>query len=138
MSALPILIEFFNKGIKVRVEGADLALTAPQGSLTAALLSRVKNEKSALLLSLDQIREKAGEDWSDVANDPTQLKTFADMLAIDEMRHRGVVPDHYTATTKCRHCGPVPIWEGCPPEVLGCPWCFNRHAGLPIPTGIAR
>ncbi len=133
MSALPLLIEFWNKGIKVRVEGSELALTAPRGVLTPCLVSRVKNEKPALLVSLDKIREKAGDDWMEVSKDPAQLKAFADLVAISEMRERGIVPDHYSATTECRLCGPVPIFEGCPPEVGGCPWCFNRLKGLPIP-----
>jgi hypothetical protein len=133
MSALPLLIEFSEMGIKVRVEGTDLALTAPKGALTSSFVSRIKEEKMALLVSLDRIRDKAGYDWLEVANDPAQLKTFVDMLAIEDMRHRGVVPNHYTAATECQRCGPVPVWEGCPPEVKGCPWCFNRHAGLPIP-----
>ena len=133
MSALPLLMEFSDKGIKVRVDGADLALTAPKGSLTPTLISRIKIEKPALLISLDQIREKAGDDWLAVANDPDQLRCFADMLAIEDMRQRGIVPDHYTAITECRYCGFVPIWSGCPPEILGCPWCFNRIKGLQIP-----
>ena len=133
MSALPLLIEFSEKGIKVRVEGSDLALSAPKGTLTSSLVSRIKDEKMALLVSLDKIREKVGDDWEEIVNDPAQLKTFAEMLAIEDMRHRGIVPSHYTSTTKCRHCGPVPIWEGCPPNILGCPWCFNRVTGLPIP-----
>lgn len=58
---------------------------------------------------------------------------FADLVAITEMREKGQVPAHYTATTKCRHCGPVPIFEGCPPKVDGCPWCLNRLAGRAIP-----
>ena len=57
----------------------------------------------------------------------------AHLSLIIEMRERGQIPNHYTSTTTCKHCGPVPIWDGCPPEVLGCPWCFNRHKGLPIP-----
>jgi hypothetical protein len=133
MSALPLLIEFSEKGIKVRVEGSDLALTAPKGALTSSLVSRIKEEKTELLISLDKIREKAGDDWLEVAKDPAQLKAFADLLAIEDMRQQGIVPDHYTATTVCRRCGPVPIWEGCAPVVAGCPWCFNRIKGLPIP-----
>ena len=138
MSALPLLVEFSDKGIKVRVEGSELALTAPKGALTPALISRIKNEKPALLVSLDKIREKAGDDWVDVANDPKRLKAFADLLAIEEMRQRGIVPDHYTSETECIHCGPVPIFEGCPPHVNGCPWCFNRIKGLPIPNTDTR
>ena len=133
MSALPLLVEFSVKGIKVRVDGSELALTAPKGSLTPTLISRVKNEKPALLISLDQIREKAGDDWLEVANDPDQLRCFADMLAISEMRERGIVPDHYMGTTECRYCGPVPIFTGCPPNVNGCPWCFNRLARTSVP-----
>ena len=135
MSALPILMEFSDKGIKVRVDGADLALSAPIGALTPALVSRVKEEKPALLDSLAWIRKMAGSDWHDVSNDPEQLKAFADLLVIEDMRHRGIAPDHYTSITECQHCGGVPIWDGCPPEVLGCPWCFNRLKGLPIPSG---
>ncbi len=133
MSALPILMEFSDKGIKVRVDGTDLALSAPIGTLTPTLVSRVKEEKAALLDSLDRIRKMAGSDWIDVSNDPEQLRAFADLLAIEDMRHRGIAPDHYTSTTECKHCGGVPIWEGCAPNVLGCPWCFNRIKGLPIP-----
>ncbi len=133
MSALPLLIEFWNKGIKVRVEGSELALTAPRGVLTPCLVSRVKNEKPALLVSLEKIREKAGDDWMEVSNDPAQLKAFADLVAVSEMRERGIVPDHYNAEAECKHCGPVPIFEDMPDKVQGCPWCFNRIKGLPMP-----
>ncbi len=59
---------------------------------------------------------------------PDEIPIAAELVEIVQMRERGETPPHYTATTTCKHCGPVPIWEGCPPEVLGCPWCFNRHA----------
>ena len=133
MSALPILMEFSDKGIKVRVDGTDLALSAPIGTLTPNLVSRVKEEKPALLDSLARLRKMAGSDWHDVSNDPAQLKAYAELLMISDMRSEGMAPDHYTAITNCRHCGPVPIWEGCPPKVLGCPWCLNRTADRPIP-----
>lgn len=90
------------------------------------------NEKRSLL---NKLRTLAGKDWDEVSSDPEHLQAFAAMVAIKEMREEGIAPDHYTATTECRHCGPVPIWEGCLPEVIGCPWCFNRHKGLPIPVG---
>jgi hypothetical protein len=70
-------------------------------------------------------------DISDVM--PHEERVAQELLEIMAMRERGEMPRHYTATTTCKHCGPVPIWEGCSPEVLGCPWCFNRHKGLPIP-----
>ena len=63
-----------------------------------------------------------------------EIPVVIEMVAIMEMREKGITPDHYTSTTTCKHCGPVPIWEGCPPKVNGCPWCLNRHKGLPMPT----
>ncbi len=81
-----------------------------------------------------------GSEWSELLEnkngelDARQVPVAADLVAIVEMRERGVVPDHYTSETECKHCGPVPIFEGCPPQVDGCPWCFNRLRGLPVPT----
>ena len=80
-----------------------------------------------------ELQKQAGDDWLEVANDPDQLRCFADMLAIEDMRQRGIVPDHYSATTECKGCGPVPIFEGLPNTIRGCPWCFNRLKGLPMP-----
>jgi len=53
-----------------------------------------------------------------------QRETYARLVAIDRQRRDGIVPAHYTATTHCNSCGPVPIFQGCPPEVEGCPWCL--------------
>ena len=82
----------------------------------------------------EALEREAGDDWDKVSNDPAQLVAFADSLAIVQIRESGAVPNHYTATTECSHCGPVPIFEGLPAKVFGCPWCFNRIKGLPIPT----
>ncbi len=80
-----------------------------------------------------ELQERAGPDWEEISTDPAKLKAFAELVMIEDMRHRGIVPDHYTATTNCKHCGPVPIFEGNWPESDGCPWCFNRLKGLPMP-----
>lgn len=56
---------------------------------------------------------------------------YCERIARD--RKTGRVPDSYTATTWCRGCGTVPIFEGAPARVDACPWCFNRAKGLPIP-----
>lgn len=54
-----------------------------------------------------------------------ELRSFAEMMAERFTRQRGEVPEGWTATTCCRHCGEVAIWPGCPNEVLGCPWCHS-------------
>ena len=120
MSALPILSELSVKGLRVRVDGPELVFS-PKKALTPNLASRIKQEKPVLMRTLAKIKQKAGSDWDEIANDPEQLKAFAELLMIGEMREKGIVPDHYIAETKCEHCGTVPIWEGCPPQVNGCP-----------------
>ena len=78
-------------------------------------------------------------EWSELLENDNEELTAAElpvaieMIEISKMRERGVIPDHYTAETECKHCGPVPIFAGCPPIIIGCPWCFNRIKGLPVP-----
>ena len=80
-----------------------------------------------------------GSEWSELLENKNceleghQVPVAIEMVAIVEMREKDVCPDHYTAETECSHCGPVPIFPGCPPQVIGCPWCLNRLKGLPIP-----
>ena len=133
MSARTLIAEFSARGIKVRPNGSNVTVS-PRKALTPELLRRIKREKPALIRELQKLRQEAGEDWDEIANNPKQLKAFNELLMISEMRSQGVTPDHYTSCTECKYCGPVPIWNGCPPQVVGCPWCFNRLKGLPIPT----
>jgi len=134
LSVFPLISELADKGIRVRHEGSKV-IVSPEKSLTPYLVKRIEGEKPILIKQLDKVQQDAGDDWDEIVNDPKQLKAYYELLMIGEMREQGIAPDHYTATTKCIHCGPVPIWEGCEPEVEGCPWCFNRVKGLPIPKG---
>lgn len=60
-----------------------------------------------------------------------QAIEYAERIA--RIREGGQVPESYTATTTCRHCGLVWIFQGAPSRVDSCPWCFNRAKSLPIP-----
>ncbi len=84
--------------------------------------------------SRDELLRAAGDDWPELLTDPAKLIAFADLLAISQIRESGGIPDTYTGKTTCQNCGEVPIWQGCPPQVNGCPWCLNRLAGLPMPN----
>jgi hypothetical protein len=71
-----------------------------------------------------------------------QLTALLSMLTDAAARERGMTPGSDTAAILCRSCGPVwahpavasalPIVDGWP-CALGCPWCFIRKRGLPIP-----
>lgn len=133
MNALPLLAEFLNKGVAVRIEGSELVVSASRGALTESLLARVRAVKPTLIADLDYWRKRSISDWPADCNGPEELETFFQLLQICKMREQGYVPDHYTALTTCKRCGRVPIWAGCPPQILGCPWCFNRLKGFPMP-----
>lgn len=84
-----------------------------------------------------ELRELHDEHAVIAEHDSTLTRQEAEAMAraieIRRMRERGEIPEHYTAVTVCRHCGPVPIFPGAPGEVEGCPWCFNRTSGRPVP-----
>jgi len=98
------------------------------------LVQSVDKLSKELRESPDELREAAEDDWAEESSTPAKLIGFADSLAIARIRETGRIPDNYTSETECRHCGSVPIWPGCPPQVNGCPWCFNRLQGLPMPS----
>lgn len=85
-----------------------------------------------------------GSEWSELLKNENgeltgqEIPVAEDMIAIVQMRQKGICPDHYTGTTECKRCGPVPIWEGCSPDIQGCPWCFNRLAGRDMPKPSRR
>lgn len=83
--------------------------------------------------TLGELEAEAGEDWPLIKDDRQGLLAFRQALITRRMIERGEIPASYTASTNCNHCGSVPIFEGCPPDVLGFPWCFNRIRGVPIP-----
>ena len=99
-----------------------------------AEIPKALTDKTAKRASVGSVSE-----WSELLENKSgeleeqTIPNAAEMVVIVEMRERGIVPDHYTSITECKHCGTVPIFAGCPPQVMGCPWCLNRHAGLPAP-----
>ncbi len=98
------------------------------------LVQSVDKRSKELRESPDELREAAEDDWPEVSNDPAQLVAFADSLAIVQIRESGGVPDTYVSVTTCQKCGPVPIWQGCPPRVMACVWCMSGQKAPPIPS----
>ena len=148
MSGVDTLIALCQRhGIVLTANGGRLDVKAPRGMLTPALIAKLKAHKPALMqalgqrrptsihgVSLAELKTLAGEDWRWLEEAPARLEAFAHAVMTRRMRERGEVPPDYTGITECAGCGPVPIWVGCPPAVLGCPWCFNRLRGLPVPN----
>ena len=77
-----------------------------------------------LMLARQALDESDGEksEKSEISRESLVVK---ELEGIIKMRERGEVPPHYTAVTNCQRCGTVPVWPGCPSEVIACPWCFT-------------
>jgi len=156
MSALPLIKECHDKGINIRVEGSEIVLTAPKGTLTPELVSRVKKEKPALLVSLgktalrsvqcvdmlarrlwryhyDELQEAAGDAWALISINPDKLFDFMTAEATRQILKSGRMPDTFTASAHCQNCGQVPVEEDLPDEVDECVWCMNGQTPTPIP-----
>ena len=67
------------------------------------------------------------------AGDVCDEALAAFVASLDQRREmeRGVRPAGYTEYATCAQCGPIWLWT--PGEVVGCPWCWNRTRGRPIP-----
>lgn len=146
-----LLADLNSQGVRLRLDGSVLN-ASPRSKVTAAIKRIIRDNKAALVdyLSssapandpphhsydpafLGRLQTELGDDWDEISSDPAQLEAAAELLRTDECRRAGRIPPHYTATTICQGCGPVPIFEGTAGHVLGCPWCYNRTKGLPIP-----
>ena len=79
----------------------------------------------------DSLAPEDIEDWCKGDISTETLAAFVRSLMQRREMDQGKVPAHYTKRATCRHCGPVWLWFA--GEVQGCPWCWNRAAGRPIP-----
>lgn len=136
-----------NLGIKFTPNGSQLDIDAPKKLLTPELIKYIKQYKNEILLSLHnydfteiELKEKCGGEWQELITNRQTLRAFANALYKQKIMEQSLVPPNYTHSMICVHCGIVP----CPPEfedgkeALGCPWCFIRAQGLPIPTPKTR
>ncbi len=145
MNTAELLDEVTRRGIKLKPDGDALCYTAPKDALTPDLLVELKTHKAELLAELSVSITLADTPEDDILAEAQRIAGNEPNLSEDEyqaliraiqtrrMRERGEVPPHYTEVTVCAHCGPIMIFPGVAESVEGCPWCFNRVAGLPVP-----
>lgn len=55
-------------------------------------------------------------------------------LLAQTARRAGHVPAGWTRACHCSGCGLVWLWPEAPAALIACPWCWNRVAGLPVPS----
>lgn len=110
-----------------KVSSGGFGSTHREAVLKNSFLSRAANAVDLPVADLAAALE--GEDLDALTAD--ELQSFAQMVAQRRLMERGEVPTHFNQVAHCRSCGPVWLWFS--GEVLGCPWCWNRVAGKPIP-----
>jgi hypothetical protein len=130
MTAQTIYDEFVDHGICVDLAGDKIRV---KGHYDDDLIARIREAKPSLFPTLEKLKADLGDEWDEVRSDPRQLRAFALAVEARSLRESGRIPHHYTAVTECAGCGVVPIFAGAPEKVIGCPWCFNRLKGLPVP-----
>jgi hypothetical protein len=151
------------RGVRLSRNGDKLRVEAPAGVLTPTLRAMLLEAKPAILHGRPDARARerllglaavegidpvlvhaltAGDLASCIEHTDDVLRAYLRALRDTALRERGWAPDDETATIRCARCGPVyahpavarvlPVVNGLPTAV-GCTWCHNRGAGLPIP-----
>ena len=84
-------------------------------------------------ISLKKLASHTGDDWDEIRQNPAAIEVFTKMIQTSRLMKAGIKPPEYTQACYCKNCGWVWLWDGCPHEVLGCPWCIIRGSGVSIP-----
>ena len=80
---------------------------------------------------VDKLSPEDIEELDSSADPSPFLRSFAIALVWSELRKQGVAPPGWDQPATCARCGPVLLWASF--SVAGCPWCWNRLRGLPVP-----
>lgn len=120
---------------------ADIADSASRGSEqdSSKLLEALADACKGLDITPAKVKEALSpediDDWHEGAVSADTLAAFARSLVQRRQMDQGKRPEHYTEQATCKHCGPIWLWFS--GKVAGCPWCWNRAAGKPIPRPCA-
>jgi hypothetical protein len=159
MTAANVLDQLRASGITVTAVGDRLRLSAKPGALTAAMRADVLAVKGELIHLLqhdlrDHLHRIAADaglpesivetlDDDDLAEtvgcygrDDVAFLQYLRLLAERAQVAAGQRPAGFTKAATCSGCGRVWLWPSAPPEVIACPWCFRRKAGMPIPRPV--
>ena len=134
MNALPLLSELAGRGVCIRVDGHNLAVS--QAKLTDSLITKIQDNKPALIASLTRLRQYAdgAADWHEIVSHPEQLRAFIYSIVTSEARERSEIPSSYMATVHCQTCNQdVPHFPIDNDTAETCVWCMSGQAPPLLP-----
>jgi hypothetical protein len=156
MTAIRLLAELHDAGIRFALNGDRIRLEPTCGPIPPPMMQRIadhKPEAVALLssaegdalralldLAIDEglpggtVAALSAKDFRACADLPRDaLRAFLRALARAQRMAAGDVPEGWTHAADCAGCGPVLLWPDAPASVIACPWCWHRKAGRTIP-----
>lgn len=110
---------------------ANTAEIALGTNLRSFLATAVQERPITAEEVMDSLAAKDVEGWYSNEISADRMRAIVESLAQRHEMNSGHVPEHYTEVAHCKGCGPVWLWFA--GDVLGCPWCWNRAKGHPIP-----
>lgn len=120
-----------NQGNCANTANTARLLSRESALLEEALADACENPTITLQKIAAAITAADEESWQKDRIGDAALKAFTDSLTERVEINLGTRPSHYIRTAYCKYCGPIWLWfDG---HVLGCPWCWNRFSGKPIP-----
>lgn len=116
-------------------DSADSAYKVSDSETIAVLIQALREVCQGLLITPSEITAALSPEdiisWQRGEITVEGLAAYARLLLRQRDIREGRKPSSYTERATCLHCGPVWFWL--PGDWAGCPWCWNRLTGKPIP-----
>lgn len=157
MTVTIALAELTDAGITVGMVDGRLRLSAKPGAMSPELRDRIRASRAGLVLEAARLHLLALAAGEGLPADLVQCLPDADVAACEgytdaellgylralvarQRMDGGMVPLEWGGDVAgtCEGCGPVLLWDTCPPHVLACPWCWNRRSGLSVPMALSQ
>lgn len=156
MTAIRLLAELHDAGIRFALNGDRIRLEPTRGPIPSSMVQRIADHKPEVVALLSSAEGEALCALLDLAIDEglpggtvaalsardlracanlfrDALRAFLRALARAQRMAAGDVPEGWTRAADCAGCGPVLLWPDAPASVIACPWCWHRKAGRTIP-----
>ncbi len=138
MNAINLLHELQNQGVYLAWRGGDFLDVEAKYQIAPSTLEIIKSNKLVLIgelqkrvyhgFTIEQLKTSANEeDWQRLSGNNEALASYALSLKDSLLIKSGKKPSRWTQASRCRQCGDIKLWDGCPSYVLACPFCNHKN-----------
>jgi len=128
--------EIFNSEYLYAEYAQSAELPKKPNSAYSADCAYIESKIKSYGFTIKQLEDFITDDLELYQDKASALIAWADLLHERQLMKQGVVPEDFTAITHCACCGDVfvPLAQANNGSVDGCPWCWNKARGLPVPN----